>query len=154
MPVGKEERLRDSGTYNSRHAKVSDPDFEKYDTLDPRDLLQVRYEIVRAIDIGGEPAADVAGRFGVSVVSARRYVRSMRDGGIAALVPKKRGPRGPHALGEEGEAFVEKYLEAHPSASAGEVHGALEGELSTGASRRTVERRIASKKAGGGRPRS
>ena len=148
--MDKVEHLRATRTYNERHDRVVDELFANSELFDPRDLLQVRYEIVRAVG-GGESPERVAVRFGVSGMTARRYVGSMREGGLLALLPARKGPSGPRALGPRGEEFVDAYIVGHPSASGREVHEALEAALALGVSQRTVERRIALTKAAGGR---
>lgn len=140
--MSKEDRLRESGMYNPDYAKVRDEDFLSRDMFDARDILQVRYEIARAICLG-ERASDVAERFGVSEATARRYCQTLRDRGLIALAPQKRGPKARWGLGEEGKAFVDAYLMAHPQASAAEVYRALEAALDTCVSQRTVDRYVA-----------
>ena len=148
--MDKVEHLKASRTYNANYDRVSDEVFSGSQLLDPRDLLQVRYEIARAVDAGESPES-VAPRFGVSGMTARRCVERLREGGMLALVPARSGPRGPHALGPEAEAFVDAFSLAHPGASGREVHEALEAALAPGVSRRTVERRLALKRPEGGR---
>ena len=148
--MDKVEHLKASRTYNAHYDRVSDEVFADSQLLDPRDLLQVRYEIARAVDAGESPES-VAPRFGVSGMTARRCVERLREGGMLALVPARSGPRGPHALGPEAEAFVDAFSLAHPGASGREVHEALEAALAPGVSRRTVERRLALKRPEGGR---
>lgn len=147
--MDKAERLRATHTYNEHADRVTDELFMSSEFFDPRDLLQVRYEIVRAVALGESPES-VAVRFGVSGITVRRYVIRMREGGLMALLPSPRGPSGPRALGAEGENFVDAYIADHPRASGREVHEALEKALELGVSQRTVERRIAFTKASGG----
>ena len=148
--MDKVEHLRATHTYNEQHDKVTDELFANSELFDPRDLLQVRYEIVRAVGRGESPEK-VAARFGVSGMTARRYAGRMGEGGLSALLPARKGPGGPRALGAAGEEFVDAYVEGHPGASGREVHEALEAALAPGVSQRTVERRIALTKAAGGR---
>lgn len=148
--MDKVELLKASRTYNFGYDRVTDDVFADSQLLDPRDLLQVRYEIVRAVDNGESPER-VAPRFGVSGMTARRCVERLAGGGILALVPERSGPRGPRALGAEAEAFVDAFALAHPLASGREVHEALEAALAPGVSQRTVERRLALKRLAGGR---
>ena len=48
----KQDRLRKAGTLNRTPENVSDPMFAAGDFFDARDLLQVRYEMVRLVRIG------------------------------------------------------------------------------------------------------
>ena len=66
--------------------------------------------------------------------------------GIAGLVPKKRGPRGPHKLQGEILAFVEKqHIEGEPI-RARELARAIREEFSIEVHPRTIERALAGKK--------
>ena len=111
MTDSKTQRLQQSGTLNPSPEKVVDPLFADSEFFDPRDLLQVRYEMVRRAEQGS--LRDVAARFGVSVPTCVRVNRSFREGGLQALVPQRRGPRGAHKITPEILAFVEDYRTRH-----------------------------------------
>ena len=108
---GKTQRLRQSGTLNPNPDKVSDPLFADSGFFDPRDLLQVRYEMVRRAETSS--LREAAERFGASVPTCVRANRAFREGGLQALVPQRRGPRGAHKITAEILAFVEEYRTRH-----------------------------------------
>ena len=56
----KHSRLRKAGTLNRTPENVSDPMFAASDFFDARDLLQVRYEMVRLVRIGQATLAQAA----------------------------------------------------------------------------------------------
>ena len=112
MPDNKTDRLRQSGTLNPRPEAVSDPLFQDSGFFDPRDLLQVRYEMVRAA-AAGAPIKEAAARFGTSVSTCVRANRAFRKDGLQGLIPKRRGPRGPHKITAEIVAFVEDFRREH-----------------------------------------
>ncbi len=71
-------RLRASGTLNRHPDRIRAERFRNDDFFDPRDLLQVRYEMVRSTGTG--TLAEVAAEFGVSVptcVRVRLHPRSI-----------------------------------------------------------------------------
>ena len=111
MTDSKTRRLRRSGTLNPNPEKVADPLFADGDFFDPRDLLQVRYEMVRRA--GEAPLRETAERFGTSVPTCVRANRAFREGGLQALLPQRRGPRGAHKVTPEILAFVEDYRTRH-----------------------------------------
>lgn len=143
--MNKEEKLRSSNTYNSKSSRVNAPCFADNEMMDPHDLLQVRYEMVRAIELDNKSIKDTCSEFGVSASTARRYVRDLKEGGLIALVPEKKGPAGPTRLSKEAAEFIDNYLKEFPKASGGKVHRALETKLHTGVSKRTVERYLLKK---------
>ena len=101
--------LRRQGTLNPRTENVSDLLFRKDggEFFDPRDLVQVRYEMLRRADVDGESVSKTAFAFGVSRVSFYHARKSFAFEGLVGLVPKKRGPRGGHKLTGEVMAYLE-----------------------------------------------
>ena len=61
---GKEAALAASRTLNSDPQKVTDPAFTAGGFFDPADLLQVKYEMVRKVEVEGVPVSAVARTFG------------------------------------------------------------------------------------------
>ena len=49
----KRELLRADGAFNRRAAQVTDPLFLKEPFFDPRDLVQVKYEMLRRVEARG-----------------------------------------------------------------------------------------------------
>ena len=47
--------LQESGTANPHAQDVRDPAFVDSDFFDPRDLIQVKYEMLRRVRTGGQP---------------------------------------------------------------------------------------------------
>ena len=69
--------LAASGTLNSDPQKVTDPAFAAGGFFDPADLLQVKYEMVRQVEVEGVPVSAAAGAFGFarqSVYNAKTSV--------------------------------------------------------------------------------
>ena len=62
----KEEALARDGVLNPRSEAVLDPLFVDNPFFDPRDLVQVRYEMVRHHQADGQSIRDAADGFGVS----------------------------------------------------------------------------------------
>ena len=113
MTDTKTQRLQQSGTLNPSPEKVGDPLFADSEFFDPRDLLQVRYEMVRRSEEAS--LRETAERFGASVPTCVRANRAFREGGLQALIPLRRGPRGAHKITPEILAFVEVCRARHGS---------------------------------------
>ena len=86
MPQNKTEYLRNSGTLNHHPEKVSDPLFKDSPFFDPRDLLQVRYEMVRCAR-QGTSLKETAARFGTSVPTCVRANRAFQGRGLQVHIP-------------------------------------------------------------------
>jgi len=52
-PSSKEDALARHGTVNPHPEAVTDPRFLREEFFDPRDLVQVRYEMVRRVEVEG-----------------------------------------------------------------------------------------------------
>ena len=52
----KGESLRQQGVLNPHPEKVADPLFHDSEFFDPRDLVQVKYEMLRRVRVGGRPS--------------------------------------------------------------------------------------------------
>ena len=83
----KRDRLKKSATLNRTPENVSAPMFAADDCFDARDLLQVRYEMVRRVRRNQATLAQAAARFGVSRATCFRMVKSFDRGGLQGLIP-------------------------------------------------------------------
>ena len=58
--------LRQQGTLNPRPDQVRDESFRDSEFFDPEDLLQVKYEMLRQVDVDKQPVSQAAKSFGFS----------------------------------------------------------------------------------------
>ncbi len=116
MSNTKLKRLRASGTLNSRPESVTDSLFANSSFFDPNDLLQVRYEMIRS-HTKDTTLKETADRYGMSIPTCVRLKRDYREGGLQALIPRRRGPRGPRKITPMVVAFAHTYLEQHGDTS-------------------------------------
>ncbi|HYK10416.1 MAG TPA: helix-turn-helix domain-containing protein [Gemmatimonadales bacterium] len=82
--------------------------FVEHDFFDARDLLQVKYEMVRRVEMEGWAVTSVAATFGVSRLFFYHAQAALRQQGLPGLLSKKRGPRSGHKLSEEVVDFLER----------------------------------------------
>ena len=114
----KAEALRAAGALHPRPQAVRDPLFGSHDFFDPRDLVQVKYEMLRRVDIDGQPVAGTADAFGFSRPTFYQTQAAFTQQGIGGLVPRKRGPHGAHKLDDTVMAFVAARRAEDPTLSA------------------------------------
>jgi transposase len=100
-PDPKVQALRRDGALNPRPAAVKDELFQQSEFFDPRDLVQVRYELVRRVHSDGHPVAEATKRFGVSRPTYYKLSDQFQREGLSGLLPRKRGPKGGHKLRAE-----------------------------------------------------
>ncbi len=100
------ETLEQNGTLNSHPEFVHDELFAEEEFFDPRDLMQVKYEMLRRVRQDGLPVSQAARLFGFSRVSYYQIQHAYDQQGLAGLMPRPRGPRHAHKLTEEVMAFI------------------------------------------------
>src|SRR6266508_3513104 len=111
----KPEALRRTGSLNRHPERVGDEQFTPGGFFDPRDLVQVKYEMVRREQVDGWAAARAARTFGFSRPTFYQAKAALEQGGLPALVPRKPGPRGGHKLTEDIVDDLERAVGADPS---------------------------------------
>jgi transposase len=104
----KVEVLRRQGALHPRPEAVRDEAFRQGEFFDARDLVQVRYEMLRRHQVDGKPVTDVADSFGVSRQAFYTAEAAFQDMGILGILPRQRGPRRAHKCTEEILEFVER----------------------------------------------
>src|SRR6266571_2739853 len=117
----KEAALAASRTLNSDPQKVTDPAFAAGGFFDPADLLQVKYEMVRQVEVEGVPVSAAAGAFGFARQSVYNARAALAAGGLAALIPGKPGPKGGHKLTGPVLDHLQALLEQDPRLTFGEL---------------------------------
>jgi transposase len=148
-PDRKAEELARSRTLNPRPEAVSDAAFASSDFLDARDLVQVKYEMVRRVEAEGTSVTDAAASFGLSRQSYYTAAAALADGGLGALVPAKPGPRGAHKLTDEVVDHLETRRAADPTLRAAELATAVAHRFGVRVHPRSVERALARREATG-----
>lgn len=105
----KTEALRQQGALHPNPETVHDEAFRRDEFFDPRDLVQVRYEMLRRHQVDGEDVTKVAGAFGISRQAYYMTVAAFEEKGIAGLLPRRRGPQRAHKCTDEVLDFVEQW---------------------------------------------
>lgn len=134
------------GALNPSPEKVGDPKFQAGDFFDPRDLVQVRYEMLRRVSVDDLSITQVSAEYGVSRPTYYQAKASFGEAGLAGLVPKRRGPHGPHKLRGDLLAFVEKRIIPGKPLRARELAKLIWMEFSVEVHPRTIERACGRKK--------
>lgn len=144
-PDPKIEALRQRTSLNPHPDRVSDPLFTATGAnfFDPRDLVQVKYEMVRRVRVDGHPASHSAAAFGVSRPSFYQAQSALERGGLGALIPKRPGPRRAHKLDEDVVTFLLQELSSNPSASSPDLARRVRERFGRKVHPRSVERALA-----------
>ena len=138
--------LQRHGCLNRNPERVLDSRFVKEDFFDPRDLLQVKYEMVRALRAEKLPIARGAMRFGLSRPACYKAIRAFDQDGLPGLLPERPGPRGPHKVTPEVVAFLNDTSTRHPSLSMDKLARMVFERFGIEIHRRSVQRALTVKK--------
>ncbi len=146
--------LRETRSLNPRPEAVADAAFAGAEFLDARDLVQVKYEMVRRVRLEGEPVARAAARFGFSRPSFYSAAAALDERGLPGLVPARPGPRRAHKLSGEVVAFVRAALAADPALRARDLVGVLQERFGVSVHPRSIERALTREREPSERPKS
>jgi transposase len=139
----KSQALRQRGSLNSHPEKVADPLFTASNFFDARDLVQVKYEMVRRVQVDQQSVSGSATAFGFSRPSFYQAQARLDSGGLAALVPQKPGPRRRHKLDAEVMKFLQKLISEDPSLRPSDLVGHILERFGRRIHVRSVERALA-----------
>jgi transposase len=138
--------LREEGTLNPEPGEVQDAKFGDGEFFDPHDIVQVKYEMLRRVSIENASVTIATEEYGVSRPTYYQTKAGFEEAGIAGLVPRKRGPHGPHKLQGAVLAFIEEHLVAGEPLRARELAKLIGEKFDIDVHPRTIERAVAVKK--------
>lgn len=137
----KRRRLKEAGVLHPQPERVRDPLFlDHSEFFDPHDLLQVRYELLRAQLAGSEKVARLCRRFGVSRQTFYSLLERFSTGGSSGLLPGKPGPKGPSKLSRKVVSFVRTQLARDEQLSGAALAPKVEAKFGVCLHKRTIEK--------------
>ena len=142
----KDHALRQKGARNRHPERVTDESFRQDDFFDPRDLVQVKYEMIRRVRKEDKTVTEASTAFGMSRFSFYQANATLEQEGIPGLVPKKPGPRGGHKLNAEVLAYVNEELMKNSDLAIGDLLNSIRKHFGLTVHRRTLERALADPK--------
>ena len=98
-PDAKEAALAETRTLNPRPEAVHNEQFVSSEFFDARDLVQVKYEMVRRVRADGAPVTQTAAAFGFSRPSYYEAATAVDRGGLGGGRHRRRLPLSGIALG-------------------------------------------------------
>jgi len=149
-PDPKTLELKRTGTLNPRPDAVSDTLFRENPFFDPKDLLQVRYEMLRRHSVENVSIVEMASRFGVSRPTVYQAQAAFQQAGLSGLLPKLRGPKEGHKLSTEVLEYVRTLRAGEPGLTTDACVQAVQKKFGITVHRRSLERALSGKK----KPRS
>ena len=134
--------LREYATLNPHPEQVTDALFQTHPFFDPRDLIQVKYEMLRRVILDGQPVGATAVAFGFSRVTLYHLRKRFEAAGLAGLLPQRKGPRRAHKLSDEVLTFVLETLQAEPALRVADLQQRVAQRFGLSVHPRSIERAL------------
>ncbi len=144
-PVQKIKALRQSGTFNAHADHVRHPLFVNSLFFDPNDLLQLKYEMLRAIQNDHLSVTQAAADFGFSRPTIYQTQADFEGRGLSGLLPQKRGPKNPHKLTADIMEFLFKLHAEEPELSGAQLAAKVKRRWKITLHARTIEKALAAR---------
>jgi transposase len=145
----KAEALRRQGELHSRPNDVLDELFRTHDFFDPRDLVQVKYEMLRRAQVDRMSVAQAAASFGFSRPLFYHAQEAFQEAGLPGLIRKRPGPRHAHKLTDEVIAFVERLCADDETANSAAIAEKIWQKFQLTVHPRSIERALSRKRKKG-----
>jgi len=142
----KTKALLKEGTLNPHPESVRDELFVENEFFDPRDLLQVKYEMLRQVQIENQSIQQATDTFGFSRPSFYSVQRAFEQKGMAGLFPQQRGPQGAHKLTDDIMESIEQFVQEEPTLRAPALAQRLREQFGLSVHPRSIERALAKRK--------
>ena len=131
-----------NSTLNAHPEAVTDELFSDSEFFDPRDMLQVKYEMLRRVRQDGMTVSQAAKMFGFSRVSYYQIQHAYDRHGLAGLMPHQRGPRYAHKLTDSVMAFISACKEKKGSLQAADMAIRIKQHFGLSVHPRSIERAL------------
>jgi len=142
-PHPKLQSLSEQGCLNPHPESVTDELFAGNEFFDARDMVQVKYEMLRRVEKDGSSISEAAMSFGFSRPTFYQAQAAFEASGVAGLVPRKRGPREAHKLTADVIEFIEQSRGENPSLKTRELVSRVRERFDVVVHPRSIERALA-----------
>ena len=136
------EALGQKGTLNAHPEDITDDLFSGSAFFDPRDMLQVKYEMLRRVRQDGTTVSKAAKMFGFSRVSYYQIQHAYDQQGLAGLMPQQKGPRHAHKLTNDVMAFISTCQNKKSSLQATDLATRIKQHFGFSVHPRSIERAL------------
>lgn len=134
--------LKESGTLNPHPDAVADELFRQNNFFDPYDLMQVKYEMLRRVNVDSWSVSQAAQVFGFSRPSFYMARSEFGRIGLTGFIPKPKGPQTGHKLSSTVLSFFEKCRRDDPSIRTPDLVRLAKEEFGIDVHKRSIERAV------------
>ena len=144
----KSEALRAHRALHGWPQDVIDQLFLTHEFFDPHDLVQVKYEMLRRVQVDHLSVSQVANTFGFSRPSFYQSLAAFHQAGLPGLIPKRRGPKTAHKLSAEVLEYIEQLRALDEALRASELSERVLKKFGLSVHPRSIERALWRRKKG------
>jgi transposase len=147
----KTESLRKCGALHPHPHKVAEERFAdaSIEFFDPRDLVQVKYEMLRAVEKEGRSVKQAAEDFGFSRPAYYQARSLLAQEGVSSLAKKRPGPKAAHKLTDDVLGFIEEKVKEGQPLRARKLAPLIREKFGRDVHPRTIERAVERRKKKG-----
>lgn len=138
----KEAKLRSTGTLNRSPEKVKSKLFESNSFFDGRDLMQLKYEMLRAVVHENHSVSECCAQFGLSRTAFYHARTAYENEGLAGLIADKPGPKRASKLTDEVLSALRQYAADAPGVSLANLQEFVKTRFNIDIHPRTIKRRM------------
>jgi transposase len=136
----KRDALKKAGTLNPHSEKVIDELFRSGEFFDARDMMQVKYEMLRRVKEDGWSISEAAKVFGFSRSSLYQAEADFERVGLVSFIPQRRGPRAAHKLSGTVVKFIDELKQQDHLVRTSELVKLIKQQFGIDVHRRSIER--------------
>jgi transposase len=144
----KTQALRQSGSLHAHPEKVIDPLFRDSEFFDPRDLVLVKYEMLRRVQVEELPVAQAARAFGFTRPVFYHALAAVEAEGLPGLIPQRPGPKEAHKLSAQVLDYLDELLAQDPALRSEALARQVLKKFKLSVHSRSIERALARRKKG------
>jgi transposase len=144
--TGRKSRVVKNVRYAQPSLGESNGLFKSHDFFDARDLIQVKYEMLRRVREDAWSISRAAAAYGFSRPSFYQAQSEFEHAGLAGFMPERRGPREAHKLNGIVRAFIEDLKSKDKTIRTTELVRRIKERFGIDIHRRTIERAVSSPK--------
>ncbi len=140
--------LKKYGALNPHPHKVVEKMFSdsQLEFFDPRDLVQVKYEMLRAVEREGRSVKQTSEAFGFSRPAFYQAQSQFRQEGVSGLVKKRPGPKSAHKMTDDIQTFIEEKIKFGKPLGARKLAPLIKEKFGKDIHPRSIERAVTRRK--------
>jgi transposase len=144
--TAKIETLKSNGSYNRHASAVTSPLFMGNTHFDPYDLVQVKYEMLRAVMCDEMTITEASRQFGFSRAAYYKIEKSFDVAGVNGLFLQKTGPKAAVKATDEILQFADELREHDPSITNDRIVEEIHKQKGVTLHKRSLQRERSKKK--------